>query len=336
MHYRHSYHAGNFADVFKHVLLCGLLNALKRKDKPWCYVDTHAGAGFYDLGSEGAERTGEWRDGVARLMALTQVPEPLATYLDVVRAANAENEGRLPSPPAAQALDASASSAGKSTRLPSPPAAQALDASASSARQAMRLTYPGSPAFALAAARENDRLVLCEKVPEVAEDLKAIFARDPRVAVHVRDGYEAHALLPPAEKRGLILVDPPFERTDELDAMAQLAVKSLARFAGGIIAMWYPVKNRHAVNGFLRRMGRELTRPALNFEFDNGAESGAEISASGVEKHPLHACGVLVVNPPFRFAQEMEPAFRLIAKELAQGAKPDITATWIREEEQGR
>ncbi|MGH8505677.1 MAG: 23S rRNA (adenine(2030)-N(6))-methyltransferase RlmJ [Stenotrophobium sp.] len=351
MHYRHSYHAGNFADVFKHVLLCGLLAALNRKDKPWCYVDTHAGSGFYDLGSEGAARTGEWREGVARMMVLQDVPPPLAIYLDAVRAANPEGawlsspdsasaasassahqSGRLPSPPVARALDLPASSAQQGVRLPSPPAAQALDALASSARKAGRLTYPGSPAFAQAAARATDRLLLCEKVPEVALDLRAVFARDARVAVHQRDGYEAHALLPPAEKRGLMLVDPPFERGDELDAMAELSLKSLSRFAGGIQALWYPVKNRHVVSGFLRRMGREATRPTLNFEFDTGAPREAEVSAAGITKHPLRGCGLLVVNPPFRFAQEMEPSLNLIARTLAQGPDAHCTATWIRSE----
>jgi 23S rRNA (adenine2030-N6)-methyltransferase len=317
MHYRHSYHAGNFADVFKHVLLCGLLTALNRKDKPWCYVDTHAGSGFYDLGSEGAVRTGEWREGVARMMALKDVPPPLAVYLDAVRAANPEGAW-LPLP--------------AEVHLPSPPAARALDALASSARKAGRLTYPGSPAFAQGAARATDRLLLCEKVPEVALDLRAVFSRDARIAVHQRDGYEAHALLPPAEKRGLMLVDPPFERGDELDAMAELSLKSLARFAGGIQALWYPVKNRHTVNGFLRRMGRDATRPVLNFEFDTGAPREAEVSASGITKHPLRGCGLLVVNPPFRFAQEMEPALKLIARTLAQGPDARCTTTWIRPE----
>lgn len=287
MHYRHSYHAGNFADVFKHVLLCGLVTALNRKDKPWCYVDTHAGAGLYDLGGEGATRTGEWEDGIGRLRGFGEVAEPLATYLRLVRLSNPDDKLRH---------------------------------------------YPGSPLLVQGLARAGDRLLLCENVPAVADDLKIVLGRDARVAVHLRDGYEAASLLPPVEKRGLMLVDPPFERSDELDAMAELSLKSLARFAGGVQALWYPVKNRHVVSGFLRRMGRELTRPALNFEFDTGAPREAEVSASGITKHPLRGCGLLVVNPPFRFAQEMEPSLKLIARTLAQGSDARCTTTWIRSE----
>lgn len=277
MHYRHSYHAGNFADVFKHVLLCGLLAALGRKDKPWCYLETHAGAGLYDLSDEGASRTGEWRDGIGRLAGLQDAPEPLATYLRIVRAENAGGGLRH---------------------------------------------YPGSPAFALALARPSDRLLLCEKVPAVMEDLKRNWGHDRRVGLHVRDGYEAHALLPPAEKRGLVLVDPPFERVDELEAMGEFSRKALARFAGGVYALWYPIKNRHAVGGFLRRMGRELPRPALNFEIDNGA------SAEG----QMRACGLLVINPPYPFEQEMAPVLGMLAQQLAQGPKAAASAEWIRKE----
>ena len=127
MHYRHSYHAGNFADVFKHVILCGLIAAMNRKDKPWCALDTHAGAGFYDLSGEGAMRTGEWRDGIARLDGIANLPEPLATFMRVVSAGNAPGK---------------------------------------------TLYYPGSPQFIAALARETDRMMFCEKVADVAEDLR--------------------------------------------------------------------------------------------------------------------------------------------------------------------
>ncbi|TXG95940.1 MAG: 23S rRNA (adenine(2030)-N(6))-methyltransferase RlmJ [Nevskiaceae bacterium] len=278
MHYRHSYHAGNFADVFKHVLLCGLLAALNRKDKPWCALDTHAGAGFYDLSGEGAMRTGEWQDGIGRLAGVQDAPEPLATYLRVVAAGNTPERVRY---------------------------------------------YPGSPQFLLSLAREQDRVQLCEKVPEVADDLRMNLGRDPRVALHLRDGYEAHALLPPKEKRGLILVDPPFERTDEYAAMAEFTRKAVARFAGGIVALWYPVKNRHAANGFLRRVGREVERPSLAFEIDNGAQAEGQ----------MHACGVLVVNPPFQFEREMQPSLKLLERVLAQGPKPQCRFEWVRTEQ---
>jgi 23S rRNA (adenine2030-N6)-methyltransferase len=319
VHYRHSYHAGNFADVFKHVLLVGLLAGLNRKDKPWCFLDTHAGAGDYDLGSEGATRTGEWQDGIGRLTDAANAPELVAEYLRLVQ----------------------------------------LSRSQGSAEH-----YPGSPQFARAMARPGDRMVFCEKVPEVAADLRRSLRGDPRAEVHVRDGYEAHALLPPPEKRGLVLIDPPFERTDEMDAIADLIGKSVERFAGGVYAAWYPIKNRHLVSRCVRRVARETGKPVLNLEFDNGEESADEIrfastdrpkperpansyrtgpvrttgrrpppryqdASPGIvrvkEKVTMHACGLLVVNAPFGFEQSASQALQWLKPKLAQSSRASFT-----------
>lgn len=260
MHYRHGFHAGNFADVFKHTLLCGLLLALNRKEKPWCYLDTHAGAGCYDLGGEGATRTGEWQEGIGRLAAVEDPTEPLATYLGIIR------------------------------RLP-------------------QGHYPGSPLIARALARAQDRLVLCEKVEEVAETLRSELRGDSRAHVHRRDGYEAHALLPPAEKRGLVLIDPPFERVDEFDAAAEFLKQAQGRFGTGIFAAWYPLKNRHAAGRFVRRVARESQKPVSEFRFETGAPGEGQ----------MRACGVLVANPPFRFEEEVMPALQRLVPLLAQG-----------------
>ena len=277
MHYQHRYHAGNFADVFKHVLLCGLLSALNRKDKPWSYLDTHSGAGEYDLTQEAAGRTGEYTDGIARLTGLHNAPAGLAELLKVVGEINPG--GGLKH-------------------------------------------YPGSPLLARALMRAQDRLVLCEKAPAVADELRSIFRRVPRAAVHVRDGYEAHGLLPPAEKRGLVLIDPAFEDRREFEAMGDFLQQSLARFSNGIFAAWYPLKNSHEAQRFTRRMQRELTRPVQNFEFDNGAPGEGQ----------MRACGLLVVNPPFQFGREMEPALKLLVRELSQGPQASYSMEWVRPE----
>lgn len=278
MHYRHQYHAGNFADVFKHILLLGLLAALNRKDKPWRFVDTHAGAGDYDLRSTGAMRTEEWRGGIGRLLQLGEAPALVAEFLALVRGENPVGTDGLQ-------------------------------------------IYPGSPRFAQRLARPADRLVLCEKVPEVAEELRAAFRGDERVAIHLRDGYEAHALLPPPEKRGLVLIDPPFERVDEFDAVAECIRRSAARFANGIYAAWYPLKNRHVAARFARRVARETQRPVLNCTLDIGAapvEAAPRLDA--VIKHPMTACGLLVVNPPFGFEEDAREVTAFLARRLAQGS----------------
>ncbi len=270
MHYRHSYHAGNFADVFKHVLLCGLFAALNRKEKPWFYLDTHAGAGIYDLAGEGATRTEEWRQGIERIFNLAGAPEPLATYLSIVRQAQ-----------------------------------QVADAGAQSP-----LLYPGSPLIARSLARESDRIVLCERVVDVALELKRVVRADPRLHIHLRDGYESYSLLPPKEKRGLVLIDPPFERPDEFDAIQTFLAEALARFASGVYAVWYPLKNRHAAEHFVRHISRSAMRPSLNIAFETGA------SAQG----QMRACGFLIVNPPYRFEIEVNESLRCIFRELAQGS----------------
>jgi 23S rRNA (adenine2030-N6)-methyltransferase len=271
MHYRHSYHAGNFADVFKHVVLCALLAALNRKDKPWCYLETHAGAGAYDLQGEGAARTGEWREGIGRLHALGRVPDLLQAALDVVRGLNGTGALRY---------------------------------------------YPGSPLFAQAWARDRDRLVLCEKIPEIVAELRENLKGERRAIVHRRDGYEAHALLPPAEKRGLVLIDPPFERPDEFDAVGDLVEQAAGRFAAGVYAIWYPLKNRHAAGRFERRVARLCAEPPLRLALENGAPGAGQ----------MRGCAVLVMNPPFGLERDLEPSGRLLARELAQGPHPAYTA----------
>lgn len=266
MHYRHSYHAGNFADVFKHVALCGLLAALSRKDKPWCYLETHAGAGAYDLQGEGASRTGEWREGIGKLFGAERVPPLIRAFLDVVNGVNGTGALRH---------------------------------------------YPGSPLFAQSYAREGDRLVLCEKERDIAAELRENLKGERRAVIHRRDGHEAHALLPPAEKRGLMLVDPPFERPDEFEAAAELVEKSIARFAGGVYAIWYPLKNRHAAARFERAVARRCVEPPLRLALDNGAAGEGQ----------MRSCAVLVANAPFGFAHEFAPAGQWLARSLAQGPR---------------
>jgi 23S rRNA (adenine2030-N6)-methyltransferase len=318
MHYRHSYHAGNFADVFKHAALCGLLQSLSRKDSAWCFVDTHAGAGSYDLGGENAAATAEWRKGIARLMnpaeatlsdaaSTMATPAMLARYLAAVRDfAGGERQ-----------------------------ADRGADTGADTGH------YPGSPALAAMLARPQDRLLLCERVPEVADALRQTIGR--RAIVHVRDGYEAASLLPPAEKRGLVLIDPPFERTDEFDAIADFIITAAQRFSGGIYAAWYPLKNAHVANQLRRRVARETGKPVLDLRLDVGvanqapnrdAEPAAPSRATGprvaifsprkaqaIVKVRMHACGLLIVNPPFGFETQARELLAYLVPRLAQGAR---------------
>ena len=200
MNYRHAYHAGNFSDVFKHALLTLVVEHLKGKASPFAAIDTHAGIGRYDLTSEAATKTGEWRDGIGRLIGRDDVPAALGPYLGAVAR---QNGGRLP---------------------------KTIDG--------LR-HYPGSPAIVAHLMRKDDRLRAAELHPEDARALARTFAADRRVTVDRIDGYTAlKAWLPPQERRGLALVDPPFERTDEFDAMLRGLVAGHRRFQTGVFMLW--------------------------------------------------------------------------------------------------
>jgi len=246
VNYRHAYHAGNFADCFKHALYVWLLRAMARKETPFFVLDTHAGTGNYDLTASEAERTGEWRAGIGRLLADT--PPPLADYVGLVRELG---------------------------------------------------LYPGSPAIARALLRKQDRLAVCEFHPVDAAALDRRFGRDGRVQVHRRDGYEAiGALLPPPERRALVLIDPPYEREDEFVAVVEALTAGVSRLRGGVFAAWYPIKHRAPVREFFEGIKSAGLRDVIAAEI---------FLREPLDPARLNGCGLVVVNPPFR-AEEEWPA----------------------------
>ncbi len=209
MNYRHAFHAGNFADVFKHALLARVLTYLVQKPAPLRFIDTHAGIGIYDLSGDEASRTGEWRDGIGRLdreAAPADIADLLAPYLDAVGPRGADGAWR---------------------------------------------TYPGSPGLAQWILRPGDRLSLCELHPADASTLKAQLGRDKRVQVLPIDGYAGlKALLPPPERRGLVLIDPPFETPDEFETLLSALLRATRIWSTGVYMLWYPLKNEAAVARF--------------------------------------------------------------------------------------
>jgi 23S rRNA (adenine2030-N6)-methyltransferase len=255
MNYRHAFHAGNFADCFKHALLLALLDSLTRKPTPFLVMDTHAGAGTYDLGADEARRTGEALSGIRRL--LESAPDPvLEPYLSQVRTLG---------------------------------------------------LYPGSPRFIQAALRPQDRLVCCEKHPEEAARLRHLFRWAPQVEVHNRSGWEAMtALLPPKEKRGLVFIDPPYEERDEFASLAKGLSTGHARFRTGIFAAWYPIKNLAAVRGFHADLRASGMRDIVATEL---------LLRDPTEPDRLNGCGLLVINPPYQYADRA----RLLAQAVLNG-----------------
>jgi 23S rRNA (adenine2030-N6)-methyltransferase len=274
MNYRHAFHAGNFADCMKHALGVWLLRALQRKETPIFVLDTHAGAGSYDLTRGPAERTSEWRGGIGRL--LVRPPTPLQDYLDVVR----------------KAAD---------TARPGPNERTAAEASPLP-------LYPGSPLLLRALLRDGDRMACCELHPDEYAALRRRFARDPAVAIHHRDAWEAiRALLPPKERRGLVLIDPPYESLTEFADLAGGLHDGWSRFPTGVFAAWYPIKHRAPVRAFhdaLRASGmRDIVAAELCLR-------------APLDPNRLNGCGLLVINSPFRFESDVPPLLAALRERL--------------------
>ncbi len=283
MNYRHAFHAGNFADVFKHALLARILVYMTRKAAPLRFLDTHAGAGRYDLTSEEAQRSGEWRDGVARL------------------------KGADPPPPVAALL------------APYLTALGPLDA------QGGTKSYPGSPAIAQTLLRAQDRLALCELHPEEREALVARMGRDARLSIAEIDGYVAlNAWLPPKERRGLVLIDPPYEATDELKRVAEALARALAKWPTGTYALWRPIKDRRDDARFLNTVAAIGAPNILQCEVDVG-----HIAPMATSPHPLTHAGLLVVNPPYGLIDEARVLLPWLARVLAREGHGAWLCSWL-------
>ena len=267
MNYRHAYHAGNFADVLKHALLCWIVSYLQQKEAPLALIDTHAGAGVYDLTAAQAAKTGEAKDGILRLLARADVPQVLAPYLDLVRAANG---------------------AGAQMRL-----------------------YPGSPALMTGLARPNDRVVAVELHPEDAVALKEALSAKPRLQIVTGDGYRTLLKqVPPPEKRGVVLIDPPFEAPDEFEQLAKAFVAAHRKWPTGVYMLWFPIKNPDDAARFTAELANALIPKLTLVALDIARPEG------------LSATGIVLCNAPFTLEAEWRPALGQLANILAQGNGP--------------
>ena len=274
MNYRHSFHAGNSADVVKHSLLIALVRALQIKDGALTLIDTHSGCGLYDLEGEAAGRTGEATHGVLRAFA---DPDPLLDdYRAAVRAVNAGAEPRL---------------------------------------------YPGSPRILSQLLRPQDVLILNEKHPEDAYALRGAMRGTP-AAVHQRDAYELWlAMVPTRTPRGVVVVDPPYEQTDERARITSTLAAATRKWSHGVTVIWYPLKERpaHAVwKDKLRRLGIPKFLNVEHWLYDAdqpGLYNGA---------------GLFIVNPPYAFTQALPPMLDALRAALApEGHRGRITADWL-------
>jgi 23S rRNA (adenine2030-N6)-methyltransferase len=274
MNYRHSFHAGNSADVVKHSLLIALVRALQQKEGALTLTDTHAGCGLYDLGGEQAQRTGEAAQGVVRAFADTN--PLLDDYRAAVRAVNAGAEPHL---------------------------------------------YPGSPQFLAQCLRPQDLLILNEKHPEDAAALRDAMRGSP-AAVHQRDAYELWlALLPTRTARGVVVVDPPYEQTDERDRITATLAAAHRKWAHGVTVVWYPLKDRVVHQQWknkLRRLGIPKVLSVEHWLYD--------ADQPGI----YNGAGLFIVNPPYAFLQALPPLLDALRAALApEGPRGTLTAEWL-------
>jgi len=270
MNYRHAYHAGNFADVLKHLVLTLVIEHLKLKPAPFRVIDTHAGAGAYDLHSMEAAKTGEWQGGIGRLLS-EPLPAEVAAILAPYLAAVAE------------------SNSGSSLA-----------------------TYPGSPLLARRLLRPGDVLIANELHPDDHAALENLFARDPQSKVLHLDGWTAlKALLPPKERRGVVLIDPPFEEAGELQRLVTALKEAQRRFATGTVLLWFPIKTLPPIDRFyaaLSALAPSTPDKVLTVEL---------FIRPPVDPDRLNGTGLVVFNPPYTLANRLAAVLPELTRRLA-------------------
>lgn len=268
--YRHSFHAGNHADVVKHIVQSLILSALQQKDKPFVYHDTHSGVGRYNLTHEWSEKTGEYKQGIARLWQQSQLPEELNSYIDAIKQLNDDAELRY---------------------------------------------YPGSPRIAKAHLRTQDRMVLTELHPSDYPLLEQEFHRDRQVQIYKEDGFQRlKASLPPQERRGLVLIDPPYELAHEYRDVVKAIAASYKRWATGIYAIWYPVVNRHDIDDMLEGLQGLGIRKILQIELGVNPDTN---------ERGMTASGMIVINPPWKLESQMQTLLPWLQQAIAP-----VTGHW--------
>lgn len=275
--YRHAFHAGNHADVLKHAVETLIIEQLKSKEKPFCYLDTHAGGGCYDLSGEWPQKKAEYLDGIARLWPERQHWPELAAYWDIIATLN-ESELRF---------------------------------------------YPGSPEIARHLLREQDKLMLMELHNQEIEILRRHMGSDGRSAIHHRDGFEGLlALLPPTPRRGLVLMDPPYELKDDYQRVLQTLKKAMQKWSTGIYALWYPILGKDADRS---RSMLELFKYA---GFPSVLVAELEVAAQP-DEWGMNGSGMLILNAPWQLDGQLTTLLPRLCQQLAQSEEAQWRLEWL-------
>ncbi len=275
--YRHSFHAGNHADVLKHIVLMLILENLKLKDKGFYYLDTHAGVGRYQLSSDEAEKTGEYKEGIGRLWERTDLPQEISHYVDLIKHLNF-------------------------------------------GAKALRY-YAGSPLIAAQLLRPQDRALLTELHPRDFPLLRNNFKEFKNVSVKCDNGFQQlKATLPPKERRGLVLIDPPYELKEDYDLVVKAAEEGYKRFATGTYAIWYPVVLRQQTKRIFKGLQASGIRKILKIELAVRPDS---------DQRGMTASGMVVINPPWTLENQMKAMLPYLVKTLVPEGTGSWTVEWI-------
>ena len=251
--YRHAFHAGNFADVLKHSVLSLVLDYMTRKEKGFCYIDSHSGAGMYQLADEYAQKTGEYKDGIDKIIDDDNAPESLEPYLSLIKSLNLHSDLEV---------------------------------------------YPGSPGIAKAFIRRQDNSHLFELHPTDIQHLEDFCHRWRKAFVKQSDGYQGVlGLLPPPSRRGVVLIDPPYELKEDYQKAINTIIKAYAKFSTGTYILWYPVVKRELVEQMNETFTKSSVKNVLQVEFCLENDT-AEYGMTGT--------GLFIVNPPWQLSQQLE------------------------------
>ncbi|WP_404418989.1 23S rRNA (adenine(2030)-N(6))-methyltransferase RlmJ [Marinospirillum sp.] len=271
--YRHSFHAGNFADLLKHITLVYLLDYLNKKDKPYCYLDTHSGAGLYDLTSSHAAKTNEFSEGIARFAQASLEQPQLQRYWQLIKKINSGTQLRL---------------------------------------------YPGSPQLASLLLRPTDRLLLNELHSTDHKHLVALLSQDKRCLIKQEDAFAVlKASLPPKEKRGLVFIDPSYEKKDDYQKLIQALVSAHKRFATGVYAIWYPVISRQDTEAWIQKLVATGLPKLMRIEHCPYPDTSGQ---------GMTGSGMLIINPPYTLAEDFKKLLKELEFILRQGTPGKIRA----------
>ncbi|MGY4676463.1 23S rRNA (adenine(2030)-N(6))-methyltransferase RlmJ [Pasteurella sp. P03HT] len=275
--YRHSFHAGNHADVLKHIVLMLIIENLQAKEKGFYYLDTHAGVGRYRLFSEEAEKTAEFEEGIGRLWERDDLPEEVARYIKLIKKFNY---------------------GGKELRY-----------------------YAGSPLIAATMLRPQDRALLTELHPSDFPLLRNNFKEFENVTTKRDNGFvQVKATLPPKERRGLVLIDPPYELKEDYDLVVNAIEEGYKRFATGVYAIWYPVVLRQQIKRMVRNLENTGIRKILQIELAVRPDS---------DQRGMTASGMIVINPPWTLEQQMKKILPYLTETLVPEGTGSWSVNWI-------